>query len=155
MDKLRNAGYSEKFTSLEAGINDYVVNYLVENKLIYQELITKCGLSNRKEAKLMMYRVLFGINGNSKKYCQMFNRIFPTVYKFIVDYKKEYKNYRSLSHMLQNLESDFIFNKVINHIMDTDPDIKLFTVHDSIVVPYKYRKISTEIFNHHLGNILH
>lgn len=128
---------------------------LVENKLIYQELIAKCGLLNRKEAKLMMYRVLFGINGNSKKYCQMFNRIFPTVYKFIVDYKKEYKNYRSLSHMLQNLESDFIFNKVINHIMDTDPDIKLFTVHDSIVVPYKYRKISTEIFNHHLGNILH
>lgn len=32
MDKLRNAGYSEKFTSLEAGINEYVVNYLAENK---------------------------------------------------------------------------------------------------------------------------
>lgn len=28
MDKLRNSGYDKPFTSLEAGINDYVVNYL-------------------------------------------------------------------------------------------------------------------------------
>jgi len=31
MDKLRNAGYNKEFTTLEAGIVDYVVNYLVEN----------------------------------------------------------------------------------------------------------------------------
>ena len=31
MDKLRSAGYNKEFTTLEAGIVDYVVNYLVEN----------------------------------------------------------------------------------------------------------------------------
>ncbi len=31
MDKLRSAGYNNEFTTLEAGIVDYVVNYLVEN----------------------------------------------------------------------------------------------------------------------------
>ena len=31
MDKLRRAGYTKEFTTLEAGIVDYVVNYLVEN----------------------------------------------------------------------------------------------------------------------------
>lgn len=34
MEKLRDAGYKKAFTSLEAGINDYVVNYLV-NKSYY------------------------------------------------------------------------------------------------------------------------
>ncbi len=34
MDKLRNAGYSNSFTSLEEGVNDYVKNYL-QNKLFY------------------------------------------------------------------------------------------------------------------------
>jgi ADP-L-glycero-D-manno-heptose 6-epimerase len=31
MDKLRAAGYTKPFTSLEAGINDYVVKYLIDN----------------------------------------------------------------------------------------------------------------------------
>lgn len=31
MDKLISSGYNNSFTSLEAGINDYVVNYLVSN----------------------------------------------------------------------------------------------------------------------------
>ncbi|MBC6490074.1 ADP-glyceromanno-heptose 6-epimerase [Flavihumibacter stibioxidans] len=32
MDKLRKAGYNEPFYSLEEGVDDYVRNYLVENK---------------------------------------------------------------------------------------------------------------------------
>jgi len=31
MDKLKAAGYNKPFTSLEAGINDYVVNYLMDS----------------------------------------------------------------------------------------------------------------------------
>jgi ADP-L-glycero-D-manno-heptose 6-epimerase len=33
MEKLRNAGYDRPFTSLEAGVQDYVKNYLVNNKI--------------------------------------------------------------------------------------------------------------------------
>ncbi|MDP2235427.1 MAG: ADP-glyceromanno-heptose 6-epimerase [Bacteroidales bacterium] len=32
MDKLRKAGYNEKFTSLEEGVDDYVRNYLVKGR---------------------------------------------------------------------------------------------------------------------------
>jgi ADP-L-glycero-D-manno-heptose 6-epimerase len=32
MSKLRQAGYSFKFTSLEEGVSDYVKNYLIPNK---------------------------------------------------------------------------------------------------------------------------
>jgi len=34
MGKLRKAGYSAEFTSLEEGVHDYVCNYLVPNKVI-------------------------------------------------------------------------------------------------------------------------
>ncbi|MCG8477180.1 MAG: ADP-glyceromanno-heptose 6-epimerase [Cytophagales bacterium] len=34
MNKLRKAGYSEPFTSLEDGVTDYVQNYLMKNKAI-------------------------------------------------------------------------------------------------------------------------
>lgn len=34
MQKLKNAGYSKKFTSLEDGVNDYVSNYLVPYKYL-------------------------------------------------------------------------------------------------------------------------
>ncbi|MCK4989438.1 MAG: ADP-glyceromanno-heptose 6-epimerase, partial [Bacteroidales bacterium] len=33
MDKLRNAGYGTPFTSLEAGVEDYVGNYLKQNRV--------------------------------------------------------------------------------------------------------------------------
>ncbi len=33
MDKLKSIGYSKEFTSLEDGVNDYVVNYLIKNRI--------------------------------------------------------------------------------------------------------------------------
>ena len=32
MEKLKEAGYTPNFTSLEEGINDYVQNYLISRK---------------------------------------------------------------------------------------------------------------------------
>lgn len=127
---------------------------LVSNGLIYEELINKCDVEGRDEAKLMMYKVLFGQNGDSKKYNKMFYSVFPTVYKFIKDYKRSKNDYKTLSHALQNLESEFIFNKVINHLMETNPEIKLFTVHDSICFPLKYKKIVTNIFDYYKRKLL-
>jgi ADP-L-glycero-D-manno-heptose 6-epimerase len=33
MEKLRNAGYTDSFYSLEDGVQDYVANYLLNNKI--------------------------------------------------------------------------------------------------------------------------
>ena len=35
MEKLRRAGYTEEFYSLENGIRDYVQNYLLHNRAVY------------------------------------------------------------------------------------------------------------------------
>ena len=127
---------------------------LVKNGLIYEELMSKCDIEDRNEAKIMMYKVLFGINGDSQKYNRMFYNLFPNVYNFIKEYKDANDNYKSLSHILQNYESKFIFNTVIDHIYKIYPEIKLFTVHDSICYPVKYKNQVKDIFDYHQRKLL-
>lgn len=127
---------------------------LVKNGLIYEEIVDKCKLENRDAAKIMMYRVLFGKNGVKKRENILFGKAFPTVYKFILDYKENAKDYRILSHDLQLKESDFIFNKVIKHLMKSHPDMTLFTVHDSINIPIKYKNEVSLIWEYYLRNLI-
>lgn len=120
---------------------------LVHNGLIYEEFINKFGLSDRDEAKIMMYKVLFGKNGNTRKENKMFYSLFPNVYAFIKDYKSVNGNYKSLSHDLQLLESKFIFNTVVDNIYKSYDDINLFTIHDSISCQISNKIKVEEIFN--------
>ena len=55
-------------------------------------------------------------------------------------------DYRSLSYDLQRAESGLIYNKIIKKLMVEHPEIKMITVHDSIVYPKKYREIVTQFF---------
>lgn len=127
---------------------------LVKNGLIYEEIVEKCKLKSRKEAKIMMYRVLFGKNGHKRRENVLFRESFPTIYEFIRNYKESAKDYKKLSHDLQLRESDFIFNKVVKHLMINLPDMPIFTIHDSISIPIKYKDKVKNIFDYHLRNIV-
>ena len=127
---------------------------LVKNGLIYEEIMEKCKIKDRDEAKVLMYRVLFGKNGHNKKGNILFRETFPNVYKFIYEYKDKLKDYKLLSHNLQLIESDFIFNKVVNHLIKSYPDMIFYTIHDSIVVPVKYKNEAKKIFDFHLRSLL-
>lgn len=130
---------------------------LVTNGLIYEEIMHKCGLSERKYAKDMIYKVLFGVNtenGDKNKFNKHFYKLFPTVYNYIMSHKIKAKDHRVISHKLQQLESDFIFNLVIAEVYEKIPDIKLFTVHDSICFPCKYYDDVKKIFDYHKNRIL-
>jgi hypothetical protein len=94
----------------------------------------------------MTYKVLFGKN-YSNKYDSLFYSLFPSVYKSIRDFKKVADDYRSLSHKLQTMESNFVFNRVVKRIYSLYPEIKLFTVHDSIIFPKKYYTEVKNIFD--------
>lgn len=127
---------------------------LVKNGLIYEELIDKCKLKNREEAKILMYKVLFGKNGKKNKENILFKETFPNVHKFIYDYKEKSKDYKILSHDLQLIESDFIYGRVVNHLIKSFPDMVFYTIHDSIVVPIKYKDEAKKIFDYYLRNLL-
>lgn len=126
---------------------------LVKDGLIYEYLVENKVVKDRDAAKILMYRVLFGKNGYKKRESVLFNKHFPTVFNFIKDYKESAKDYKVLSHDLQLRESDFIYNKVIRHLMNSYPDMPIFTVHDSIDVPIKDKDKVDAIFDYYLRNL--
>lgn len=121
--------------------------YLTINGKYYQYLMDKLNIKDKKEAKELTYKVLFGRNSVSCKSDKLFIKLFPTIHNFIKLYKKEFGDYKILAHDLQKAESNLIFNKIIKQIMTGHPEVKLITVHDSIVFPSKYKKEVEYIFN--------
>lgn len=116
-----------------------VFSYLVVHGKFYQFLMDNSNIKDKKEIKELVYVTLFGKNRSKKE--NPFAKLFPNIYKFIVDYKIAYGDYRIISHKLQNLESNFIFNKVIKTLSIINPNINVLTIHDSIIVQDEHREV--------------
>ena len=123
---------------------------LTNDGLLYKHLMDKLLIKDKKEAKSLIYNVFFGTNNQRYSHDVAFKKVFPTIYGFIKAYKKVNNSHCTLAHDLQRAESQFIFNEVIREIMDTHPQIKLFTVHDSIIFAKKWKKEVESIFNRRL-----
>ncbi len=124
--------------------------FLTHKGLLYQHLMDSLGIKDKKEVKTLIYRVFFGTNRRKAKEDVLFYKVFPTIHDFIRTYKNVNRNHRTLAHELQRAESQFIFNEVIKEIVNTYPEIKLFTIHDSIVFPKKWKSEIESIFNNRL-----
>lgn len=132
----------------DEGIQFY--RYLTYNGKLYQFIMDRFPIYNEKKlAKEMVYKVFFGQN-KKNIHDENFEILFPEVYQFIINFKKNKGDYRSLSHALQLAESNLIFNKIVKSIKDYNSDIKLITVHDSIICAKKYSKIVELIFEEKL-----
>ncbi len=123
--------------------------FLTYSGKFYQYLIDNSSYTEKKTVKKFIYKVFFGKNFNSKA-DNLFKSLFPTIHQFIKYYKKEKGDYRILAHDLQNLESNLIFNKIVKELMYIYPEIRIITVHDSIICNLKYRKIVENVFNTNL-----
>ena len=125
---------------------------LVQNGNYYQYLIDNLGLKSKEEAKEITYKILFGRSRVNHSIDKNFKKLFPTIYKFIRQYKKDNSDYRILAYTLQKAESNLIFNKIIRSISIINPGIKIITVHDSIIISKKYRDIVSNIFYQNISD---
>jgi hypothetical protein len=116
------------------------------NGNLYQYLIDNSTITDRRLIKEMVYVVLFGKNFNTKSDA-LFRGLFPTIHNFIREYKRDVGNYKILSHDLQKAESGLIFNQIVGTVKNLYPEIRMVTIHDSIIFPKKYRSIVEGIFN--------
>jgi len=119
---------------------------LVQGGNYYQYLIDNLKLKCKSDAKELTYKVLFGQNRFNSKSDKLFSSIFPTIHNFIKLYKNENKDYKILAQDLQRDESNLIFNRIIKRIHIEDSDIKVITVHDSIIASKKYKELVSNIF---------
>lgn len=89
--------------------------------------------SLRKIAKNITFCVLFNTN-YAIRYddsVKIFESLFPNVYKIISMIKL--KCHPTLAVILQNLEADLILNQTCKIISEKNPEIPLYTLHDSII----------------------
>lgn len=120
--------------------------YLTINGKYYQYIMDIFDIKDKLQVKELTYKVLFGRNNPNSKADKLFSSVFPTIHNFIKLYKRENGDYRILAYDLQKAESNLIFNKIIKSIMDIYPDIKMITVHDSIVIPKRFKENVNSIF---------
>lgn len=112
----------------------------------YQYIMNVTGIKNKTEVKEFTYKVLFGRNSSNSKADKIFSSVFPTIHNFIKMYKRENGDYRVMAYDLQKAESNLIFNKIIKQIISTSPEIKIVTVHDSIIVAKTHKESVWSMF---------
>jgi hypothetical protein len=142
----------ELFTDINGDTKKYFD--LVKSGLLYDDIIQNSSVTDRNQAKEIIYKVLFGNNKSNKKENAIFQQLYPSVFEYICEYKELRDSYRELAHDLQRKESNFIFNKVIKEVFETYPDIILFTVHDSIMFSKSYQERVEVIFNKHFQKLV-
>jgi len=129
--------------------------FVVNNGIIYDDLVDRVNsIKNRTDAKKLMYRVLFGKNNDSILPSKIFKGLYPNVYKFIKKYKEDKGDYKIMSNDLQRIESEFIFSNVIDKIIKKNKNIKIITIHDSIIYPCKHEKVVNNIFNNEFQKLI-
>jgi len=112
----------------------------------YQYVMNCSGVKDRNVVKEMTYKVLFGRNATNSKPDKVFCSLFPSIHNFIKLYKKEHGDYRILAYDLQKAESNLIFNKIIKQINSFYPEIRIVTVHDSLIIQKSHRDSVWSIF---------
>ena len=82
------------------------------------------------------------------KYLKMIDTIwkyeFPLLRQLLLHFKRD--DYKSLSHALQRMEADIVFNKICPEI-DSKLGIKYCTVHDSLMVEESYCEEVAQLFD--------
>ena len=100
------------------------------------EQITGNKILNRKDLKGIIFTVLYSdnrfigqIEAEPKR---MFKDLFPNVYEVFSFIKRE--DSTILPRLLQNIEAHLMLDYVAKRITTENPNMPVFTIHDSIVV---------------------
>lgn len=136
-------------------VNDQEYNLfreLVTSGTYYEYIIDNMNLKDKKSAKDLTYKVLFGQNRRNSKSDKMFIKLFPTIHRYITLYKKDFGSYKILAQHLQKFESDIIFNKIVTKIVLVNPEIRIITIHDSLIVQERWKELVSKIFYNEIEN---
>lgn len=114
---------------------------------IYDKIASITG-KTRDATKDKFFKFLFG---NPYVKFNEFTNLYPTISKFLRQYKISIGDYKIFSHELQLLEGNFIFNAICKKL--TKQKIKYFTVHDSVNVKQSDFAILDVIFEKELDDL--
>lgn len=121
---------------------------LSETGELYSYIQEVLSLNSRKEAKIMLFELLFSSEKNRSENKKKITNLFPSVVKWIDDYKK-LNGYENFAIMLQQEESKIFIDDIYHTLKDKE--LFSLTKHDSIIVKKENQdeveKFLTEYFD--------
>lgn len=84
----------------------------------------------KSDIKVEVYRVIFSKNRAGNPFKARFKKLFPEVYEVFALFKR--KDHTCLSRLLQSIESKLMIQSVVTRIAKENPELPIFTIHDSI-----------------------
>jgi hypothetical protein len=124
----------------------------VKSGNIYEEYMEVSGWE-RKVCKKAMYKILFANNslkGKNARINKHFKSIYPEVWNWLKLVKDSAGDHRVIAHSLQRKESNLIFDHICYKIYRDMPEVKIFTVHDSIFFQKKHHDRVRDVFYNHI-----
>ena len=115
---------------------------------IYERIAEENGLT-REEAKSRCFQVLFSHPTHYQDQKKQFAAVYPEVFGFCVDYKREH-GYRQLSIRLQQMEAE-VMEEVCLELHRRGIDV--LTVFDSIIVKEEDAEEAREVFGNAFGEL--
>lgn len=132
--------YEDNVISL---FKDGTVSYIEGNN------VKKYG-TKREASKNIFIKALYSSKKSPEKIIKTFQRTFPEVFKIIQILKTENKS--DFPIMLQNIEADCILDYCTKELSLKYPEMRLFTIHDSITTKISYIEILKDEFERLLLN---
>lgn len=128
----------------------------VANGQFYEEFAKQMDNDNlnRKDIKKATFSSIFSPNQLAKQLdgVKLFKEVYPSVFKVFTKVKSGKGTHRTLACILQNFEANLILHIACKKISKLNPDIPLFTLHDSIITTPKYQTLVEHIMNETLSN---
>ena len=130
--------------------NDTAGGYIIDARRgrIYERIAEENGLT-REEAKSRCFQVLFSHPTHYQDQKKQFAAVYPEVFGFCVDYKREH-GYRQLSIRLQQMEAE-VMEEVCLELHRRGIDV--LTVFDSIIVKGEDAEEAREVFGNAFGEL--
>lgn len=125
------------FTSLVSAGQFYDYLLIKSNELSIRHLSDRAKIKNEVFLLIFSKDKLWRTRPSSFK--SLFNELFPSVYELFRIIKKKHHN--SLAILLQRIESYMVIDVICKEISKINPEIPLFTIHDSIATTEEYSEL--------------
>lgn len=117
---------------------------------LYEYILENLNLENRKDAKNMMFELMFSSEKLRSSLKTKLKKLFPSVVEYVDAYKKKHK-YRNFSIMLQKKESEIFINGIWTEIKKS----KVFCIpkHDCIIVKREDKELALNTIKKHFEKL--
>jgi len=146
-EEYGNILYNETIISEDNKSECYIINVVKTPNQFKRELLN--FNSRRSVAKHIMLKTLFSSRNYHSDIVNIFKKYYSEVFK-VTQFIKDGRAKNFFPILLQNIEANCVLDYCSEKIAKNNPEMPLFTIHDSIITTSKYELILEREFKKYL-----